>query len=204
LDLLERRRCNRQWIVQDRSVVTITLVTSRLLLEPITLAVVEAMLAGRRADAETLVDAALPNAWPGRALIERAFYAKLSAIRDNPDVRLWGDRVMITRQGERRVVGSVVFHGAPDENGAVEIAYGVEQDAQGLGYATEATRACVDWALARPEVRAVRATTPPWHAASRRVLDKLGMKVVGTREHELLGDLLEYECLADHPLSCAI
>lgn len=190
--------------MHDRPVIAVTLITPRLVLEPITLAVVEAMLAGRRAEAEGLVNASLPDAWPGRALIERAFCAKLPAIRDNPDVRLWGDRVMITRQGPRRVVGSVVFHGAPDANGAVEIAYGVEQDAQGIGYATEATRACVDWALAQPDVRAVRATTPPWHAASRRVLDKLGMRVVGTREHELLGDLLEYERQAGQPLSCAI
>jgi RimJ/RimL family protein N-acetyltransferase len=179
----------------------VSLVTARLTLEPITLAVVEAMLAGRREDAEALVDARLPDAWPGRALIERAFCAKLEAIRENPEHRLWGDRVMITRDGARRVVGSVVFHGAPDASGAVEIAYGVEQDAQGRGLATEATRASVEWALAEPRVRAVRATTPPWHTASRRVLEKIGLSVVGTREHELLGDLLEYERVAPAPLS---
>ena len=31
---------------------------------------------------ETLVDARLPRAWPGRALVERAFWASLDRIRD--------------------------------------------------------------------------------------------------------------------------
>lgn len=169
------------------------LITERLTLEPITLGIVEAMLAGQREQAEALIGAKLPEAWPGRALIERAFFAKLSAIRNDPGVRLWGDRVAITRDDERRVVGSVVFHGAPDAEGAVEMAYGIEQQAQGMGYATEATLAVLEWALAEPGVRVVHATTPPWHMASRRVLDKIGMTVCGVRDHELLGDLLEFE-----------
>jgi ribosomal-protein-alanine N-acetyltransferase len=181
--------------------------TSRLTLLPITLSVVEAIMLGRREDAEALIGARLPDAWPNRALIERAFCASLDRIREDPDARLWGDRVMITRatavpaesgtmsldlEGPR-VVGSVVFHGAPDGDGQVEVAYGVEEDSQLRGYATEAVRASVEWALADPRVCVVRATTPPWHMASRRVLEKVGMRAVGTREHELLGDLLEYE-----------
>lgn len=170
-----------------------TLQTERLILEPITLPVVEAVMCGDRAAAEAVLDARLPEAWPGSALIERAFVASLEAIRDNPDKRLWGDRVMIARGEQRVVVGSVVFHGAPDEEGVCEIAYGVEQASQRLGYATEAVRASVEWALAQPGVRAVRATTPPWHLASRRVLEKVGMQIIGTRDHELLGELLGYE-----------
>jgi RimJ/RimL family protein N-acetyltransferase len=101
---------------------------------------------------------------------------------------------MIARVGARRVIGSVVFHGAPGEDGLVEVAYGVEQDSQQQGYATEATRASVEWALAQPGVRAVRATTPSWHMPSRRVLDKCGFCQIGSRESEsMLGELLELE-----------
>jgi RimJ/RimL family protein N-acetyltransferase len=85
-----------------------------------------------------------------------------------------------------------VFHGAPGEDGAVEVAYGVEQESQQQGYATEATSASVAWALAEPRVRVVQATTPSWHVASRRVLEKCGFKLVGSREGELIGELLEY------------
>ncbi len=159
-----------------------------------TLSVVEAVMAGRRDDAERHLDALLPALWPGRALIERAFCASIERIREDPATRLWGDRVMILRGGTRRVIGSVVFHGAPGEDGLVEVAYGVEQDSQRQGYATEATRASVEWALAQPGVRAVRATTPTWHAPSRRVLEKCGFSQIGSRESEsMLGELLELE-----------
>ena len=223
-----------------------SLQTARLTLVPITLSVVEAIMLGRREDAEAIIGARLPDAWPNRSLIERAFCASLDRIREDPDGRLWGDRVMLTRAtalpaeagtersethrlgkgceailcenlggGDRdsfsvaesgtmsldqegpRVVGSVVFHGAPGADGEVEVAYGVEQDSQLRGYATEAVRASVEWALCDERVHVVRATTPPWHMASRRVLEKVGMRAVGTRQHELLGDLLEYERRVD-------
>jgi RimJ/RimL family protein N-acetyltransferase len=158
-----------------------------------TVAIVEAVMRGRRAEAEALVGAPLPEAWPGRALVERAFFASLDEIRERPEIRLWGDRVMIAREGPRRVVGSVVFHGAPGDDGLVEVAYGVELDSQMKGFATEATLASVEWALGDPRVRAVRATTPPWHTASRRVLEKCGFAPTGTRESESFGDLVVFE-----------
>lgn len=170
-----------------------TLLTARLELVPITVPLVEALLLNRRADAEAVVGASLPEAWPGRMLIEQAFSASLERIQEDPARRLWGDRVLIAREGPRRVIGSVVFHGAPDDEGTVEVAYGVEQQSQMKGYATEGTLASVEWALTQPRVRAVRATTPPWHMASRRVLEKCGLAVVGSRESDMLGELLEYE-----------
>ena len=171
-----------------------TLYTARLQLVPITLPVVEAMMTGRRDDAEKVLEASLPDAWPGRALVERAFSASLDRIRESPEVRLWGDRVMLARSGPRRVVGSVVFHGAPCGDGTVEVAYGVEHESQGQGYATEAVGVSVEWALAQGGVRIVRATTPSWHLASRRVLEKCGFALVGSHDDgDMVGELLEYE-----------
>src|ERR1700683_3957663 len=113
--------------------------TARLSLEPICLAMVEAVMLGRREDAERVAEARLPDAWPNHSLIERAFTASLEEIRADPATRLWGDRLMITRdeRGERRVIGSVVFHGRPVDNGVAEMAYGVEEGSQGRGFATE-------------------------------------------------------------------
>lgn len=169
------------------------LITDRLKLVPVTVAIVEAVLTNRREVVEALLEARLPNAWPGRALIERAFWASLDNVRANPEVRLWGDRVMITLDAPYRIVGSVVFHGAPNTEGVVEVAYGVEEESQGRGYATEAVNASVRWALEHPGVKAVRATTPPWHVPSRRVLEKCGFYEIGTREGDAFGELLELE-----------
>ena len=172
---------------------TIILHTPRLVLLPMTLPMVEAVMSGRREEAEAIAGARLPGTWPGRTLIERAFTASLDEIRVDPARRLWGDRLMITREGEPRVAGSVVFHGEPGDDGIAEVAYGVEERSQGCGYATEATEASVRWALAQPGVHVVRATTLPWHRASLRVLEKLGMARCGTREHDVLGELLVFE-----------
>ncbi|MBL9021622.1 MAG: GNAT family N-acetyltransferase [Myxococcales bacterium] len=168
------------------------LVTRRLELVPISVSLVEAVLEADRSRSEQILGAVMPHAWPNRALIERAFFASLDAIREDPHVRLWGDRVLITRGAERRVVGSVIFHGAPDHRGTVEVAYGVEEDSQRQGYATEATYASVEWALLQPGVEAVRAATPPWHVASQKVLERCGLVRVGDRDSPL-GELWEYE-----------
>jgi [ribosomal protein S5]-alanine N-acetyltransferase len=168
--------------------------TARLDLVPMTIAMVEAVMLGRREDAERLVAARMPARWPNPELVERAFTASLEAIRARPEVRLWGDRVLIARgpEGDARVVGSVVFHGRPDD-GIAEIAYGVEEASQSQGYATEAVNASVAWALDEPGVSAVQAATFAWHRPSLRVIEKVGMSRVGTREHETLGELLVFE-----------
>jgi RimJ/RimL family protein N-acetyltransferase len=169
------------------------LVTPRLILEPITLPVVEATFRSDRAAVENIVQARVPEAWPGRALVERAFSASLERIRADPATRLWGDRLMITRTAEERlVVGSVIFHGLP-QDGIAEVGYGVEERWQCQGYATEATRTCVEWALAQPGITCVTATTPPWHTASIRVLEKSGLIRAGAEEHETLGEVLRFE-----------
>jgi RimJ/RimL family protein N-acetyltransferase len=166
--------------------------TPRLSLEPITLPMVEAVFAGDRARLEELAKAQVPEAWPGRGLVERAFSASLERIREDPATRLWGDRLVITIEGaDRLVVGSVIFHGRPPD-GIAEVGYGVEERWQRRGIASEATRACVDWALAEPGITAVTATTPPWHTASIRVLERSGLARVGAEEHEVLGEVLRF------------
>lgn len=171
--------------------------TERLILEPITLPIVEAVLCGDRRRAEQLAGGRFPTAeWPGPALVERAFRASIADVRKDPETRLWGDRLMISNEpappGERRVLGSVVFHGRPTD-GIAEVGYGVDPAVQGQGLATEGTLACVEWALAQPGIQAVRALTFTWHRASCRVLQKVGMRVIGTEEHELMGEMLIFE-----------
>ena len=166
--------------------------TERLDLLPVTLPFVEAVLSADRAGAEAICGARLPVAWPGPDLIARAFHPSLEAIRADPACRLWGDTLLVTRGGDRRVVGSVIFHGRPD-NGVAEVGYGVDEAEQRQGYASEATRACVEWALTQPAIDAVAAVTFPWHVASLRVIERCGMTRAGSREHPYLGEMLVFE-----------
>lgn len=167
------------------------ILTPRLELRPITLPLVIALMDGRRrSEIEKLVGAEMPWTWPSRALVEQVFEASLEAVRADPDTRLWGDRLMVTREASPKVVGSVVFHGRPDADGACEIGYGVEDASQGKGYASEALAACIAWALAQPECRVVRARTTAWHKASTRLLEKVGMKLVSEEPIEGTKDMM--------------
>lgn len=167
--------------------------TPRLDLVPITLPMLEAVLEGRREDAEALVAARFPEEWPGRELVERAFACPIGRLRDDPASFLWGGRLFVTRAPDRVVVGSVILNGEPDSTGTVEVGYGVDRASQGMGYATEGTAAVVAWALGQERVCRVTAATLPWHRASLRVIEKIGMQAVDTRPHELFGELIVFE-----------
>lgn len=169
------------------------LTTKRLELLPITVEMVEAVLDGRREEAERLAGAEFPEAWPGRALVERAFTCPITRLREDPGSYLWGGRLLVLRGARRVVVGSVVLDGRPDPTGTVEVGYGIERDSQGKGFATEGTAAVVDWALEQHDVARVTAATVAWHRSSVRVMEKVGMHAVGTRPHDVFGELLVYE-----------
>jgi ribosomal-protein-alanine N-acetyltransferase len=77
------------------------------------------------------------------------------------------------------VVGKCGFKGPPDANGVVEIAYGLDPEHQGKGYAAEAAAALSSYALSHEAVRTVRAHTLPEPNASTRVLTKCGFQKVG-------------------------
>jgi [ribosomal protein S5]-alanine N-acetyltransferase len=167
------------------------LVTARLRLIPITLPALEAVLDYDKPRAEALVGATFPPGWPDDPLLDVGFPYSRAAIRADPETRLWGDSLIVLRDAPR-VIGSVVFHGRPGD-GVAEVGYSVEQRSRGQGLATEATRACVEWALAQVGVCAVRATTFPWHVASLGVIRNVGMQQIATREHDTLGELLIFE-----------
>ncbi len=178
------------------------LTTPRLELIPITLDILEAVMAHDRDTAERLAGAAFPDDWPNEDLIARAFPVSMAAVRAAPDIRLWGDSLVIERRRRDaasvspRIVGSIIFHGYPND-GIAEVGYGVERDSRGQGLAAEATSACVRWALQQPGIVAVQATTFPWHSASLGVIRRLGMQPCGRRDHDTLGELLVFELRAN-------
>ena len=101
-------------------------------------------------------------------------------------------RLGSTATQRRAAVRRLRFHGKPDD-GIAEVGYGIEESSRSQGLATEATRACVEWALSQPGIIAVRATTFPWHHASLGVIRKVGMIQCGVREHAIFGELYVFE-----------
>jgi RimJ/RimL family protein N-acetyltransferase len=83
----------------------------------------------------------------------------------------------VVRSADDMVVGDIGFHGPPNPGGSVTVGYGLAPGARGRGYATEALRAVVAWALARPEVVAVEADTTHANLPSQRVMERAGMRL---------------------------
>ena len=85
----------------------------------------------------------------------------------------------IVRRDNDVNVGQCGFKGPPTPDGVVEIAYGVEPESEGNGFATEAAQALVDYAFQHKDVLLVRAHTLPEANASTCVLTKCGFRHVG-------------------------
>ena len=91
----------------------------------------------------------------------------------------WTLGFAVVHRDDALVIGSAAFKGAPDEDGVVEIAYGIAPSYEGHGYATEAAKALVQFALERVDVTSIRAHTKPENNASGRVLAKSGFQQLG-------------------------
>ncbi|MFC2078813.1 GNAT family N-acetyltransferase [Candidatus Bipolaricaulota bacterium] len=88
-----------------------------------------------------------------------------------------------------QLIGGGGFKGAP-EDGTVEIGYETRAGFRRQGFATEAMRALVSWALGHPEVECVVAEIRFDNSGSLAVLGKLGFSQVGLGSDV---DLLRFE-----------
>lgn len=118
----------------------------------------------------------------------------LSLLEASAPVDPWIHGFVIKRHGKDAPIGTCGFKGPPDTSGAVEIAYAVDAEQRGRGYATEAAAALTNYAIAGGAVRLVRAHTLPERNASTRVLTKCGFVKVGAVEDPDDGHVWRWEC----------
>ena len=103
----------------------------------------------------------------------------LARVHNSTSADPWTHGFTILRRDDDAVVGKGGFKGPPSEEGLVEIAYGVDPDHQGKGYATEVAAALTAFAFSSAKVRMVQAHTRPEANASTRVLTKCGFLRIG-------------------------
>lgn len=104
----------------------------------------------------------------------------LDRLRSSKGANPWMHGFAVVEGGT--VVGTAGFKGSPDDEGVVEIAYGIVPSRQGRGYATESANALVEFASKDPRVKLIRAHTLPEPNASTRVLAKCLFSRVGDFE----------------------
>lgn len=108
------------------------------------------------------------------AQMKQAYSEMLQGCINNPTQHLWYTVwLMQLKENNKTIIGDLCFKGL-DENGTVEIGYGIHGAYQGKGLTTEAVIAMAKWAAAQPGVLHIEAETSPENAASKRVLQKAG------------------------------
>ena len=146
----------------------LALQTTRLELRPLPSAAARA-LPDDRETAARLLGAALSVDWPQPDLLD-VLPMQAAAARSGERFGAW---VIIERESST-VVGDIGFLGPPGSDGGVEIGYSVIPDRRGRGYASEAVRVLVAWALTQPGVGSVAARCDILNVPSIRVLERAG------------------------------
>ena len=90
-----------------------------------------------------------------------------------------GPWFQIVRRVDGVAIGDLNFHDPPNEIGEVVAGMNLVPSSQGCGLGTEALATACAWALAQPGVRSVRGDIRESNLASRRMAEKVGMRLVG-------------------------
>lgn len=131
--------------------------------------------------------------------LENFLNYRLGQLRLDPTIRVWLGRAMVLTEAEgtRRVVGSIGFHGPPDEQGRLEVGYSVDPPFRRRGYASESVKALFDWAHREYGISRFIASISPDNEPSLNLTAAFGFQRVGEQIDEIDG--LEYVFETDWP-----
>ena len=176
--------------------------TERLELVSMTVPFMEALRDGDLEAASRAVAAEVPGWLPGQ--LEHFLEYRLAQLEVDPSVRPWLGRAMLLADeaGVRRVVGTIGFHGPPDDQGRLEVGYSVDPEFRRQGLAREAVRALFDWAHETHGVRRFIASVSPANEPSLRLVRSFGFEETGSHVDDVDG--LELELEVDWPPSGSV
>ena len=179
------------WSLDDPPVETIR--TPRLELVSMTVPVMRALQVKDLATAGREVGAAVT---PGLAddLVDFLRY-RLAQVEADPSIRQWLGRLMVLTDatGARQVIGTLGFHGAPDEQGRLEVGYRVEAPYRRQGFARESVQALFDWAASAHGIHRFIASVSPTNEPSLRLIAGFGFVETGSHMDEIDGLEIEFE-----------
>jgi RimJ/RimL family protein N-acetyltransferase len=127
----------------------------------------------------SLLQVSLADDWLGFPDARAAMPPGYEYLKSHPSAFGWWTYLFI-HPADKALIGMGGFKGEVNESGVVEIGYSIAPAYRRRGLATEAARGLIGYAFSHPQVKRVDAHTLPEKNASTRVLERVGMKHIGT------------------------
>ena len=120
---------------------------------------------------------------------------RLAQVEADPSIRQWLGRLMVltATTGERHAIGTLGFHGPPDEQRRLEVGYRVEAPYRRHGFAREAVQALFEWAASAHGIHRFVASVSPTNEPSLQLIAGFGFVQTGSHIDEIDGLELEFE-----------
>jgi ribosomal-protein-alanine N-acetyltransferase len=103
--------------------------------------------------------------------------------KENTPSRIIKFTVAVIDRGSSRLIGWVGLGPLQFDTSQIEIYYGLAEEYWGKGLATEAARSMLAFGFNTLGLERISAVVKPGNAASSRVIEKLGMKYLGTLQN---------------------
>lgn len=115
--------------------------------------------------------------WPRQDTLDILYFLK-DIMNKNDEVSGF-DVWMIVKKEDMSVIGDAGFKGNPDENGKIEIGFGLIDEEQRKGYGYEVAHSLLSWASRQMNVKVIVADCLIDNVGSIKVLKKCGMQEIG-------------------------
>lgn len=116
----------------------------------------------------------------------------LDNLKEDPELLGWG-AWFVTLADNNQVIGDIGFKGKPDNQGIVEVGFGIIPEMHNKGIATESVGAIIEWALSSRKAKKIVAECLIDNIPSIKVLEKLKMTRTGIEN-----GMINWELPSDH------
>ena len=117
---------------------------------------------------------------------------RVPQVKADPTINKWFVRWTVLKS-TNEIIGSSSFHGAPNENGMIEIGLGIEPKFHNQGFGFEALTGMWRWVCAQEGVKILRYTVSITNLPSIALIKKFGFTRVGEQLDEIDGPEEIYE-----------
>ena len=120
--------------------------------------------------------------WPENDLKE-AFPVFLELLKKNGNdgFNMW----IIIEKANNQIIGSAGYIGRPDNEGYIELGFGIIPSKRQKGFCYESVKALIQWGLSHDKVNGIFARCDKSNIASRKTIIKLGFEYLNEKDNLL-------------------